>query len=98
MVHALITFIVCIPIALIIYFLKLPIALLYFLPAMFYLGREFTQAEYRYINQYCNKKRANMPWYAPFTKKAWNLKSMLDWVFPLVVSIIFFIITILFFS
>lgn len=97
MIHALITFIVCVPIALATYFLKLPVALLYFLPAIFYLGREFTQAEYRYIEQYCNRKRANMPWYAPFTKKAWTLKGMFDWILPLVVSVVCFVITILIF-
>lgn len=97
MIHALITLIVCLIIFAFVFLTKLPISLLFFLPAIFYLGREFTQAEYRYINQYCNKKRANMPWYAPFTKKAWTLKGMLDWILPLVVSTVCFIISIFIF-
>jgi hypothetical protein len=86
MVHAAITIIFCV----IIFFLKLP-ATLYFLPAVFYLGREIAQAEYRYIEEYCDHKRKNMPWYAIFLPKAWTLKGILDWVLPLVVSTIFYL-------
>jgi len=88
MIHALITAIVC----LIIFIFKLP-ATLFFLPAAFYLGREIAQAEYRYIEKYCDHKRANMPWYAIFLPKAWTVKGMFDWILPLVVSTIFYILT-----
>lgn len=81
MIHALLTLIFCI----LVWLLNLPI-LLYFLPTAFYLGREFTQAEYRYISTYGNGKRANMPWYGGFLPKVWNTKSILDWVLPLIVS------------
>ena len=47
-----------------------------FYPAFFYLGREHAQAEYRYIEEYCGRKRANMPTFAGFYAKAWNIKSM----------------------
>ena len=64
------------------------------LPAGFYIGRELAQAEYRYIEYYCNNKRSDMPWYAPWTLKAWKTqqgtiywKSILDWVLPSIVSI-----------
>lgn len=54
-------------------------------PAVWYMGREFSQAEYRYIEEYCGRKRANMPWYAPFTSKAWTTKAVLDWLLPWVI-------------
>ena len=82
MIHALITFVICVIFAL----FKLPLLCCLF-PAMFYIGREYTQAEYRYIEQYCDRKRANMPWYVPFTIKAWTVKGMFDWILPLAVSI-----------
>lgn len=82
MIHALITAVICLPILV---FGFCPT--MYFLPAMFYVGREFAQAEYRYIEEYCGRKRANMPWWAPFTPKAWTLKGMLDWVLPILVSL-----------
>lgn len=62
-----------------------------FLPAAFYVGREFAQAEYRYIEQYCGRKRANMPWWAPFTPKAWTVKGVFDCLLPGVVAVAMFI-------
>jgi hypothetical protein len=53
------------------------------LAAGFYLGREIAQAEYRVIQTYYGGKRANMPWYGGFERRAWDKKSMLDWVLPL---------------
>ena len=81
MIHSIITLVTC----WIILILKLPV-LLVFLPAVFYVGREFTQAEYRYISQYCKNKRENMPWYAPFTLKARTWKGLFDFLLPCVVS------------
>lgn len=85
MIHGVITVIFCA----ILFLLKLPAAL-FFLPAAFYLGREIAQAEYRYIEQYCDRKRKNMPWYAIFLPKAWTVKGITDWLIPLVLSFIFF--------
>lgn len=87
MTHALITLIICS----FIIGCKLPI-LLVFLPMCFYIGREYTQAEYRYIAAYCNNKRENMPWYAPFLLKSWTLKGLTDWLLPAIVSISIFIL------
>lgn len=53
----------------------------------FYIGREITQAEYRIIEQFYNGKRVNMPWYGAFERRAWNVKSMLDWILPSVAVI-----------
>ncbi len=36
------------------------------LAAGLFIGREHTQAEYRYIELYAGGKRANMPWYGGF--------------------------------
>lgn len=55
----------------------------------FYIGREFTQAEYRAIEHTYNGLRANMPWYGGFMPSAWTLKSLLDCLLPTV--IVFFI-------
>jgi membrane protein required for beta-lactamase induction len=48
----------------------------------YYLGREMAQAEYRVIQTYYGGKRANMPWWGAFQRRAWNVKSILDWVLP----------------
>ena len=56
--------------------------------AGFYLGREIAQAEYRYIEAYCDRKRENMSWWAVVSPKAWTLKGMLDWLLPTLVAAI----------
>ena len=84
MIHALITAFFCSVVSI----LEWPVWL-YTLPVGFYIGREFAQAEYRYIAAYCDGKRANMPWYAPFTPAAWTVKSLLDWILPTVVGCCF---------
>lgn len=48
----------------------------------FFLAREHTQAEYRWIAKYGKGKRANMPWYGGFDYKAWDLDSVLDCAVP----------------
>lgn len=58
-----------------------------FLPAIWYMGREFAQAEYRYIAAYCGGKRANMPWYGGFLPDAWTVKGVLDWLLPSLVCL-----------
>ena len=54
----------------------------------FYIGREHAQAEQRVINQYYGNKRANAPWWCGFERRAWNSKSVVDWLGPLVVAIV----------
>lgn len=51
--------------------------------ALFYVGREHAQAEYRWIEAYGNGRRANMPWWGGFDPKVWNIKSLTDWVIPM---------------
>lgn len=52
------------------------------LATAFFLGREFTQAEYRAIEHFYGGSRAHAPWAAGFELRAWNLKSLLDWLAP----------------
>lgn len=62
--------------------------------ALFYLGREHTQAEYRWIAQFVAGKRANMPWWGGFSWRAWNLPSLLDWFVPvLACAVVYFVST-----
>jgi len=56
--------------------------------AGYYIGREMAQAEYRVIQKFYDGKRANMPWYGGFERRAWNLKSILDFVLPIAATTI----------
>lgn len=49
---------------------------------MWFISREHTQAEYRWIAQFGAGKRANMPWWGGFDRRAWNIPSLLDWIVP----------------
>ena len=49
-----------------------------------FLGREHAQAEYRWISQFGDGKRANMPWWGAFDVRVWQqLDPWLDWIAPL---------------
>lgn len=52
------------------------------LGSLWFIAREHTQAEYRWIAQFGAGKRANMPWWGGFSWRAWNLPSLLDWIVP----------------
>jgi hypothetical protein len=52
----------------------------------FFVGREYAQAEYRVIQKFYDGKRANMPWYGGFEPRGWDMKSMLDWILPTVLT------------
>lgn len=56
--------------------------------AMFYLGREHAQAEYRSITTYYDNHRANAPWWCGFEPRAWDSKSLLDWLLPLLLALL----------
>jgi hypothetical protein len=58
----------------------------------FFVGREHAQAEYRVIEHFYEGKRANAPWYGGFERRAWNLKSILDFVLPIAATAIALII------
>lgn len=50
----------------------------------FFIAREHTQAEYRWIAEYGTGKRSNMPWWGGFDYRAWDLASVLDFAVPVV--------------
>lgn len=54
----------------------------------FFCGREHAQAEYRAIKSFYGGKRANAPWWCGFERRAWSVKSMMDWLGPAVVAAI----------
>lgn len=54
--------------------------------AFFYCGREHAQAEYRAIKSFYGGKRANAPWWCGFDRRAWDAKSLVDWLGPLAVA------------
>jgi hypothetical protein len=58
----------------------------------FFVGREHAQAEYRVIEHFYEGKRANMPWFGSFERRAWNLKCVLDFVLPIIATTIALII------
>lgn len=58
------------------------------LAAMFYLGREHAQAEYRTIYTNYERKRANAPWWCGLEPRAWNRKSVMDWLLPLLLALL----------
>ena len=55
--------------------------------AAFYCGREHAQAEYRAIKSLYDGKRANAPWWCGFERRAWDVKSVSDWLGPVAVAI-----------
>lgn len=52
----------------------------------FYISREMTQAEYRWIERFGGGRRANMPWNGPFDLRVWSAKDWTDWLGPVVVT------------
>lgn len=61
---------------------------------IWFIAREHTQAEYRWIAQFGAGKRANMPWWGGFDSRAWNLPSLLDWFLPvLACPVVYFVAT-----
>lgn len=64
------------------------------LGCIWFIAREHTQAEYRWIAQFGAGKRANMPWWGGFSRRAWNLPSLLDWLVPvLACAVVYFVST-----
>lgn len=58
-----------------------------FLVAAFYSGREYAQAEYRTIYANYGRKRANAPWLCGLERRAWDAKSLMDFIVPLSIAV-----------
>ncbi|HAV8839971.1 MULTISPECIES: hypothetical protein [Escherichia] len=50
----------------------------------FFIAREHTQAEYRWIEKFGKGKRINMPWWGGFDPRVWDVGSLLDFSFPII--------------
>jgi len=64
------------------------------LGCLWFVAREQTQAEYRWIAQFGGGHRENMPWYGGFDTRAWDLASVLDWLVPIGVCAVIYIVAI----
>ena len=62
------------------------------LGCLWFIAREHTQAEYRWIAEFGNGKRANMPWWGGFDPRSWDTASMLDWLVPVVVCLLVYLV------
>lgn len=52
-----------------------------------FISREVACAEYRWIQEFGERRRANMPIWGGFDPRVWDRKSLIDWIAPVVVSI-----------
>lgn len=62
------------------------------LACTWWIAREHTQAEYRWIAQFGAGVRANMPQWGGFDPRVWTLGSVVDWLVPVVASGLVFVI------
>jgi hypothetical protein len=62
------------------------------LGCLWFIAREHTQAEYRWIAMLGHGKRANMPWWGGFDLRVWDMASLLDWLVPMVACIAVYLI------
>lgn len=54
------------------------------LACLWWIAREHTQAEYRWIEEFGHGLRANMPQWGGFDPRIWNVGSVLDWLAPVI--------------
>ena len=57
------------------------------LACTWWVAREHTQAEYRWIATFGSGKRSNMPRWGGFDIRVWNLPSVLDFIVPVVLCL-----------
>lgn len=63
------------------------------LASSWWLAREHTQAEYRWIQAFAGGHRAGMPWWSGFDPRVWNWASGLDALAPALFCLLLFITT-----
>lgn len=62
----------------------------------FWIGREYTQAEYRYMENH-KTNRNKSPWYMGFLSESWNIDSFIvDMLIPSVIAFITVLVVSLF--
>lgn len=58
------------------------------LPSGYFLGREIAQAEYRWIEQFGEGLRANLPWWGALDSRVWPRPDQTaDWLLPILVTV-----------
>lgn len=50
--------------------------------AGWFINRELTQAEYRWISEFGKGKRENLPWWGQFDYRVWKTDAVLDALAP----------------
>lgn len=63
------------------------------LACSWWLAREHTQAEYRWIQAFAAGHRTGMPWWGGFDPRVWNWASGLDALAPALFCLLLFITT-----
>ncbi|EHD3127063.1 MULTISPECIES: hypothetical protein [unclassified Escherichia] len=58
----------------------------------FFIAREHTQAEYRWIEMFGHGKRMNMPWWGGFDPRAWDVASLMDFAVPVVACLLIWLL------
>ena len=61
------------------------------LACSWWLAREHTQAEYRWIQAFAGGHRTGMPWWGGFDPKVWNWASALDALVPAAACLVLFV-------
>ncbi|WP_338886882.1 hypothetical protein [Aeromonas rivipollensis] len=59
---------------------------------IWFVAREQTQAEYRWIALFGQGRRVNMPWWGGFDPRVWELGSVLDFLVPIVLCTLVFVV------
>ena len=62
------------------------------LGCMWFIAREHTQAEYRWIAMFGHGHRSNMPWWGGFDWRVWDPASLLDWLVPVLACIAVYLV------
>ena len=61
------------------------------LSCCWFVAREHTQAEYRYIAAFALGNRDRMPWWGGFYWRCWDWPSLLDAAAPAVACLVFYL-------
>lgn len=62
------------------------------LGCLWFIAREHTQAEYRWISTFGKGKRFNMPWWGGFDYRVWSKDSSLDLILPVIACLLVYTI------
>ena len=63
------------------------------LACTWWLAREHAQAEHRWIQYFGAGKRASMPWWGGFDRRAWDVPGLLDAAIPIAACAALYLLT-----